>query len=297
MSRILTEQPSIVSTERRTPWRSLLAACTCAVVAVCCASCGGTKSRVAQQRAPSKSEASTLVVESSAFREEVSVRVPRAIAIEPKIGEGAAAAFAASLGRDMLAVEALRSVAPGVALMHDASILRVDDSPIPEQYEVDAPVDIGQRANPGSLAIPGHQRKRRYWRHYLRIEPADLGGDAWEAETGNDEVDETSAAARVVRTPGWRAVVARRELVAVDSVRTSGDSLIVVYRWHWVPTEVGTPFMSTDTLVADRVGVNNEAPLLTTTEHRDIASFVRTRVGWAPRRPAATAGATDSAAP
>ena len=131
---------------------------------VLCASCGGTNGRVMEQRVLSKSEASALLLESNAFREEVSVRVPRAISIEPKIGEGAAAAFATSLGRDILGVEALRSIAPSVAVMHDASLLRVDDSPISEQFDVDVPVDIGERSNVAALAVPGRQRKRRYWR-------------------------------------------------------------------------------------------------------------------------------------
>lgn len=250
------------------------------VVAASIASCGRSPSRISRH-VPTKSEAGALVSSASEFQESASVRVPRAIAIEPKPGDGAAEAFAESLGRDILVVDALRSLAPAVAAMQDAMLLRVDDSPVSDQVGVDAPVDLNVRA---ASALAASKRSHRYWRHYVRIEPVDLRNEDWISETGGDEVDETTTAAHVVRSPGWRAILARRELVSVDSVHSAGDTLSIAYRWHWVPSHIGKPFMSRDPLAVDRVAMNgSDAPVLSPSAQRATATFVRTADGWAAR--------------
>ena len=257
-------------------------------------SCSQTPSRISRG-VPTKAEARALVTGASAFQETVSVRVPRAIAIEPKPGDGAAEVFAASLGHDILALEALRSLAPAVAAMQDALLLRVDDSPIADQVTADAPLDLSPRANQPTLA--GRARGQRYWRHYLRIEPVDLGIKEWVSEAGGDEVDESAAAAHVVRSPGWRAIIARRELVAIDSLRAAGDTLSIAYRWHWVPSDIGKPFMTRDTLAVDRIAANGtDAPLLSPSLQRATATFVRSADGWIARGvPVATTSASPQA--
>src|SRR5262245_24266629 len=250
------------------------------VIAVSIAACGRTQNRISRHL-PTKGEAGALVTSASEFQESVSVRVPRAIAIEPKPGDGAAEAFAESLGRDILVVDALRSLAPAVAAMQDALLLRIDDSPVSDQVGVDSPVDLNVRA---ASALATSKRSHRYWRHYLRIEPVDLRNEDWVSETGGDEVDETTPAAHIVRSPGWRAVLARRELVSVDSVHSAGDTLSIAYRWHWVPSHIGKPFMSRDTLAVDRVAANgSDAPLLSPSAQRATATFGRTADGWAAR--------------
>jgi hypothetical protein len=297
MSRISTERPTSLWRFPRARRRQLVfcrAALTLVTAAPLIASCGRAQSRITR-RVPTKSEAGELIASANDFQQALSVRVPRAIAIEPKAGDGATQAFAASLGRDILAVEALRSLAPAVATLQDALLLRVDDSPTSDQISVDASVDMSLRANALTPPAPG---KQRYWRHYLRIEPVDLRSEEWVSETGNDEVDETSAMARVVRSPGWRAIVARRELVDVDSVHSAGDTLSIAYRWHWVPSDIGKPFMSRDTLGVDRVATNGvDAPLLSPAARRATATFFRTADGWVARSASVAASATTTPNP
>jgi hypothetical protein len=293
MPRISTERPSSLWRFSRARRRHLVFSCaalTLSTAAVTLASCGRTQSRISR-RVPTKSEAGELITAGNEFKQALSVRVPRAIAIEPKAGDGAVQAFAASLGRDIFAVEALRSLAPAVVTLQDALLLRVDDSPISDQVSVDAPIDMSWRANALTLPVPS---KHRYWRHYLRIEPVDLRSEEWVSETGGDEIDETNTMARVVRSPGWRAIVARRELVGVDSVHSAGDTLSIAYRWHWVPSGIGKPFMSRDTLAVDRVATNDvDAPLLSPSARRATATFVRTADGWVARSaPVATRATT-----
>jgi hypothetical protein len=276
---------------------ALLAATTIVVVAIIVVSF--RKAPVAERAVPPKSVGKTLISSSSAFREGISIRIPREIAIEPKFGKGAAEAFAASLGRDVLAADVLRSVSPAVASMQDALVLRVNDSPISEQYNVDAPVDIGMRANNSLLSTPGYQRGRRYWRHYLRIEPADPSAQEWLTAPGDNEVDESTASARVVRTPGWQAMIARREVVAVDAMKWEGDALSISYRWHWVPTIIGAPFVSADTAAVDHIAANSaDAPLLSSSERRGTIAFVKTEDGgWAVRGTPVATSATGTPNP
>ena len=254
------------------------------------------KARVADRPVPPKSVGKTLVSATSTFREGMSIHIPREIAIEPKFGQGAAEAFASSLGRDVLAADVLRSVSPSVAAMQEAGVVRVNDSPISEQYNVDAPADMGMRASASSLlSTPSYQHARRYWRHYLRVEPADPSAIEWITAPGDNEADETTTSARVVRTPGWRAVVAHRDVVAVDSMYWEGESLSVAYRWRWVPSVIGAPFVS-DTLAADHLATGaTDMLVLSSAEHRATLSFVKTEDGgWAAR---ATPVATTTATP
>lgn len=256
-------------------------------------SCG--KSKVAARPVPPKSVGSTLVSSSSPFRDGISIRVPREIAIEPKFGQGAAEAFAASLGRDVLPADVIRSVSPAVAAMQDALVVRVNDSPISEQFNSDAPMDMSNRANASLLSTPGYQRARRYWRHYLRVEPTEPSALEWVNEPGDNQADETAATARVVRTPGWRALIARREVVGVDSMYWEGDALSIAYRWHWVPTSIGAPFV-TDTIAEDRAPVGvAEMPVLSSAPRRATLSFVKTEDGGWTLRGAAVA--TSGTAP
>jgi hypothetical protein len=257
------------------------------------------KAPVAERAVPPQSVGKTLVSSSSAFREGMSIGIPREIAIEPRFGKGAAEAFAASLGRDVLAADVLRSVSPAVASMQDALVLRVNDSPISEQYNVDAPVDMGMRANNSLLSTPGYQRARRYWRHYLRIEPADPSAQEWRTAPGDNEVDESTTSARVVRTPGWQAMIARREVVAVDAMRWEGDALSISYRWRWVPTIIGAPFVSADTAATDHVAANStDAPLLSSSRRRGTLVFVKTEDGgWAVRGTPVATNATAAQNP
>ena len=274
---------SRLACEWRQPRRALRAVLPVVTAAMLAVSCGRPKA--AARPLPPLSVAKTLVRSNSAFREGVSIRIPREISVEPKFGEGAAEAFAASLGKDVLEAEVLRSLSPSVAAMQDASILRVNDSPISEQFNVAGAADIGMRTNTSTLSTPGYQRSRRYWRHYLRIEPVDLLTEDWIPDPGVDEADETMTTARVVRTPGWRATIARRELVAVDSMYYDGDALSISYRWRWAPSAIGAPFVSSDTLAVDRPASTPAAgaPLVSAVQHRAMLSFVRTEDGWVPR--------------
>jgi hypothetical protein len=284
-----TEHPSSRSRPHPVP-RAVFSLVGAATLFVSCA-----KPKPAERPLPPQSVAKTLVRSSNTFREGVSIRIPREISIEPRFGQGAAEAFASSFGRDVLAAEVLRSLSPSVAAMQDASVVRVSDSPIPEQFNTDAPADIGIRANTSTLSMPGYQRSHRYWRHYLRIEPVDLLTEDWIPDSGVDEADETMTTARVIRTPGWRATIARRELVAVDSMYYEGEALSILYRWRWAPSPIGAPFVS-DTLAADRtVSDAAGAPMLSSASHRDLLSFVRTEDGWVARRgPVASSAAGPS---
>ena len=275
----------------------LLAATTIVALAILVVSL--RKGPVAERAVPPKSVGKTLVASTSAFREGMSIAIPREIAIEPKFGKGAAEAFAASLGRDVLAADVLRSVSPAVASMQDVLVVRVNDSPISEQYNVDAPVDIGMRASNSLLSTPGYQRARRYWRHYLRVEPADPSAQEWRTAPGDNEVDESATSARVVRTPGWQAMIARREVVAVDVMKWEGDALSISYRWRWVPTVIGAPFVSADTTVADHVASGfADSPLLSSAEHRGTLVFVKTESdGWVVRGTPVATSATATQNP
>jgi len=276
---------------------ALLAGTTIVALAVLIVSL--RKAPAAERAVPPKSVGKTLVSSSSAFREGMSIGIPREIAIEPRFGKGAAEAFAASLGRDVLAADVLRSVSPAVASMQDALVLRVNDSPISEQYNSDAPVDMGMRANNSLLSTPGYQRARRYWRHYLRIEPADPSAQEWRTAPGDNEVDESTTSARVVRTPGWQAMIARREVVAVDVMRWEGEALSISYRWRWVPTIIGAPFVSADTAATDHVAANSaDVPLLSSSERRGTLVFVKTEDGgWAVRGTPVATNATAAQNP
>jgi hypothetical protein len=251
------------------------------VLSVTFVACKRTQS--ATRPFPPTSVAKTIVASTSEFREGLGIRIPREIAIEPKFGEGAAAAFAASLGRDVLDTAVLRAVSPAVAAMQDAQVVQVNDSPISEQFNVDAPVDL--RAATSLLSAAGNQRARRYWRHYLRVEPVDATTEDWISEPGDNQADETMATARVVRTPGWRAIIARRAVVAIDSMSWTGDTLSISYRWRWAPSAIGVGFVSSDTLAADRVPSSaSEAPLLSASPRRATASFIHDRDGWVPKK-------------
>lgn len=253
-----------------------------ALLACCMTFVACKKDKNAGRPVPAISVAKTIIGSTSFFKEGLGIRIPREIAIEPKFGQGAAEAFAASIGRDVLDTAVLRAVSPAVAAMQDMQAIQVNDSPISEQFNVDGPVDM--RAATSLLSASGNQRTRRYWRHYLRIEPIDATSEDWIAEPGDNQADETLATARVVRTPGWRAIIARRAVVSVDSMSWTGDTLSISYRWRWAPSSIGVPFVSSDTLAEDRVPANPaELPMLSSSRHRATAAFVKEKEGWVPK--------------
>src|SRR4051812_3515655 len=215
-------------------WFSLV---LCAAVAGAC-----SKEKATPRRTLAESEATSLIRRTPEFRAGIlTMRVPRSVAVEPKIGESMAPLFAQAMGRELYTDAELQQLVPVLVLMRHDSLLSIQDSPISETYGSDGGV---ARGTVRGILTPEHQRRKRYWRHYIAITPANEVSEDWIADPGTDEVDESLEATRVMRTPGWRAVLARRDVASIASISEANDTVTVRYRWRWQPTQLGAPFVN-----------------------------------------------------
>lgn len=226
-------------------------------------------------------EATNMIGGTALFARELTVRVPRAIAVEPKFGTAMAPRFASSLGVEGLKDDEIFTVDPAVALLWSAQHVTIEDSPISEHY-AGGRVDISHRSARNRVEAALHQRANRYWRHYLKVQPVRAEVEDWKTEYGPDEIDERHASARISRTPGWKAVVARPEVVSIDSIAEQPDTVDVRFRWRWKPTPLGEPFAAPDSLVpAVAAGRDTvRAPVLLEREYPGRARFAKTAIGW-----------------
>jgi hypothetical protein len=234
------------------------------------------KEKPTPRRTLTDSEATNLIRRTPEFRAGIlTMRVPRSIAVEPKIGESMAPRFAQTLGRELYGDAELQLLVPVLVAMRRDSLLSIHDSPISETY--------GSASGPTRGVVQGiltadHQRSQRYWRHYLAVTPANEVNEDWVAESGTDEIDESIEATRLMRTPGWRAVLARREVAAIASVAESNDTVTVRYRWRWQATQLGAPFVN-DSATAQPLA-STGAPKISRDVFEDVARFLRAPGGW-----------------
>ena len=238
-----------------------------------------SREKPAPRRKLSAAEASNLVRRTPEFRAGIlTMRVPRAIAVEPKLGTNMAPRFASTMGREAYTDGELQALVPVLVLMRRDSLLSIHDSPISETYESASSNIFVARGNTQSLVTPEHQRSNRYWRHYLAITPTNEVSEDWIAESGQDEVDESLDATRVLRTPGWRAVLARREVAGIAQITEANDTVTVRYHWKWQPTQLGVPFVS-DSAAADPLAAQG-VPKISRGMFKDEARFLRAPGGW-----------------